>query len=180
MVALPCPRLEKSPGSLSGRGSCRDEDAISKASELFVSLLAWLSGTASRGCVLCMGQALCARVQKGFGEGVASGFPMQCGSSSTPQFVFIKVKSQKLWPQPLPLVRQISAVLSWLVAAQLGSSLWCCLHPLSFPCPHPCCCCPSARQGWEQAQHQEVYPGRRKQENPRFAVPKSRAAGLSG
>lgn len=31
MVAPTCPRLEKSPGSLSGRGSCRDEDAISKA-----------------------------------------------------------------------------------------------------------------------------------------------------
>lgn len=49
------------------------------------------------------GQAPCAGVWKGFGEGVAPRFPMQCGSSSPSRFVFIKVKLQKLWSQPLPL-----------------------------------------------------------------------------
>lgn len=133
-----------------------------KPSELFVSLLAWLSGTASHGCVRGSGASSVCRSVEGIWGGVAPRFPMQCGSSSPPRFVFIEVKLQKLWSQPLPLVGQTSAALPWLVAAQLGGSSWCCLHPLAFPCPHPCCCCPGARQGWEQAQHQEVYPGRRK------------------
>lgn len=163
MVAPTCPRLEKSPGSLSGRGSCRDEDAISKA----LRALCFTVGMAEWHGIpwLCAGQRGKLRVPecgRDLGRGVAPRFPMQCGSSSPPRFVFIEVKLQKLWSQPLPLLGQTSAALPWLVAAQLGGSSWCCLHPLAFPCPHPCCCCPGARQGWEQAQHQEVYPGRRK------------------